>query len=78
MKDYAFTLTRTKKRTNWERRFYVIAFILGMVVYLYIPIDHLPTAIANAAPIPKAVYFDEAGHNCVIFNTNPAQEAICK
>lgn len=78
MKDYAFTLTRTKKRTNWESRFYVTAFILGMIAYLYIPVDHLPMATANAAPTPKAVYFDEAGHNCMIFNFDPAQEAICK
>lgn len=38
MKDYRPPYKH--KRTNWEASFYLVAFILGMIAYLYIPKDY--------------------------------------
>ena len=56
----------------------LLFFILGMITYLYIPKDVVLVATTNMVPEAKAIYYDEAGKNCVIFNTNPTQEAVCK
>jgi len=84
-KDYAFILTRPKKQTNWEKKFYITAFILGVITYLFIPKDW---QIANI-PVPPqntitGVISDENG--CITYqalhsvgkNLQPIQEVVCK